>query len=380
MHENKKPAVANTPAAADDTPFDYKSEELYKLLIEGVKDYAIFMLDVNGNIATWNKGAERIKGYTAEDIIGKHFSIFYTQDALDSEFPQYELAQAKLNGRFEDEGWRVRKDGTRIWANVVITAIFDRTGRHIGFTKVTRDLSERRRNEELMFKNRELQRINTDLDNFIYTASHDLKAPIINLEGLVAVLKEDLGQDQHTEVLDRITGSIARLKNVINDLTDIVRLQDGSSVKEPIVLHELLDDVLASLSEPIIKTGAQINTNLKDFKLSGYSRKNLRSIFYNLISNALKYAQPGRTPEIDVSAALMEPGLLRLSVSDNGLGLSPTQKNKIFSMYKRMHTHVEGSGLGLYIVKRILENNGDRIEVESEIGKGTSFHIFFRLS
>ncbi|NEM97089.1 sensor histidine kinase [Pontibacter burrus] len=356
----------------------FQSQELYRLIIEGIKDYAIFMLDTQGNIVTWNLGAERIKGYKADEIIGKHFSTFYTQDALDSDFPQYELTQAKLKGRFEDEGWRVRKDGTRIWANVVITAVYDRSGHHIGFAKVTRDLSERRKNEELMFKNRELQRINTDLDNFIYTASHDLKSPVINLEGLVEVLKDDLGPNQHIAVLDRISNSITRLKSVIDDLSDIVRLQSGVTGREPVIIHELIDEILENLSEQIQKSNAQISVDLDEYTLEHYSRKNLRSVLYNLMSNALKYAAPDRRPEIKITAGMAEPGLLKLSIADNGLGLTATQKSKIFTMYKRMHTHVEGSGLGLYIVKRILENNGDRIEVESEVDKGTTFNIFFR--
>ncbi|NDK56678.1 sensor histidine kinase [Pontibacter fetidus] len=352
--------------------------ELYRLLIEGVNDYAIFMLDTSGSIITWNAGAEHIKGYKASEIIGKHFSIFYPREAIESNYPQFELTKAKADGKFEDEGWRVRKDGTQIWANVVITAVYNKQGKHIGFSKVTRDLSERRKNEELMHKNQELLRINTDLDNFVYTASHDLKAPVINLEGLVEVLKEDLGDNTHHPILDRITASINRLKNVITDLTEVARLQDSNATKEVVELQGLLEEVKEDLQLNMERKGARIHSNLQGFSLLRYPRKNLRSIVYNLLSNAIKYSSPDRVPEINVTMTQPSPEQLVLSIADNGLGMNEAQRDKVFQMYRRMHTHVEGSGLGLYIVKRILENNGDRIEVESEEGVGSTFKIYFK--
>ncbi|MBJ6116748.1 PAS domain S-box protein [Pontibacter sp. BT310] len=354
-------------------------EELYRLLIEGVGDYAIFMLDKRGHIITWNKGAEQIKGYKADEIIGKHFSIFYPSEAKEMNYPQFELTKALAEGKFEDEGWRIRKDGTHIWANVIITAVYNKQGKHIGFSKVTRDLSERRKNEELMLKNKELLRINTDLDNFVYTASHDLKAPVVNLEGLIEALKEDLGENKHEDILNRIASSINRLKNVINDLTDVARLQDASAGKEEVLVGELFEEVKKDLEFAIAKSKANIVSDFKDYSLSKYPRNNLRSILYNLLSNAIKYTTPGRAPEIAVKLEKILPDQLVLSVTDNGLGMSESQRLKVFQMYRRMHTHVEGSGLGLYIVKRMLENNGDRIEVQSEEGKGSTFQVFFKV-
>ncbi|WPP50614.1 PAS domain-containing protein [Catalinimonas niigatensis] len=144
-----------------------ESEERSRRLIETVKDYAIFLLTPEGRIATWNEGAKRIKGYEAEEIIGCHFSKFYPPEAIMAQYPQFELAKAMEDGRFEDEGWRIKKDGSMFWANVVITPVYDDQKQHIGFTKITRDLSERVRNEALMKKNIALHKINTDLDNFV---------------------------------------------------------------------------------------------------------------------------------------------------------------------------------------------------------------------
>lgn len=380
MSTTKDPFPAPQEKKNTEEKHSLGNEELYRLLIEGVSDYAIFMLDTSGNIITWNAGAEHIKGYKAKEIIGKHFSTFYPREAIESNYPQFELTKAKAEGKFEDEGWRIRKDGTQIWANVIITAVYNKQGKHIGFSKVTRDLSERRKNEELMHKNQELLRINTDLDNFVYTASHDLKAPVINLEGLVEALKEDLGDNAHQAILDRITNSINRLKNVITDLTDVARLQDAGATKEVVKLQELFEEVKEDLQLSLDKKGARITTNLEEFSLSRYPRKNLRSIVYNLLSNAIKYSSPDRVPEISITIEQPNPEQLVLSVADNGLGMSEPQRQKVFQMYRRMHTHVDGSGLGLYIVKRILENNGDRIEVESEEGKGSTFRIYFKVN
>ncbi|WP_242927329.1 PAS domain-containing sensor histidine kinase [Pontibacter vulgaris] len=358
-----------------------ESEERARLLIDGVKDYAIFMLSPEGYIATWNAGAERIKGYKAKEVIGRHFSMFYNREGMENGFPQYELGQAKKNGRFEDEGWRIRKDGSAIWVNVVITPVYNEVGRLLGYTKITRDLSERRKNEELMLKNRELLKINTDLDNFVYTASHDLKAPIANIEGLVTLLKDEMGTAavDHQDVLDRIDHSIIRLQKVISDLTEITKVQQDESAVEEVDIEMLYEEIKEGLSEQINNCQACLIAEFTEHKLLKYSRKNLRSILYNLISNAVKYATPGIEPEIKVKTELIHPDTLLLSVSDNGLGIDRSQQGKIFSMFKRVHHHVEGSGIGLYIVKRILENSGDRIEVESKVGKGSTFKVYFKL-
>ncbi|WP_299754203.1 PAS domain-containing sensor histidine kinase [uncultured Pontibacter sp.] len=353
------------------------SEERARLLTEGIRDYAIFMLTPEGNVASWNHGAEKIKGYTAKEIIGKHFSVFYPEEAVQRNYTAYELSRALQDGRFEDEGWRVKKDGSTFWANVVITAVYNKDEKLIGFSKVTRDMSERRRNEELMSKNKALHKINTDLDNFVYTASHDLKAPIANLEGLLALLKADLGpaMEEHEEVVSRIDNSVQRLNRIILDLTDISRVRYEENLVEKVQLKELVAEVEASLENLIYSSQAVVEKDFSGFSHLSYSRKNLRSILFNLLSNAIKYASPERRPVIKIKTEKQEEGYV-LSISDNGLGIDSNHQQKIFSMFRRMHTHVEGTGVGLYLVKRILENSEDRIEVESEVGKGSTFKLF----
>ncbi|TXK48750.1 PAS domain-containing sensor histidine kinase [Pontibacter qinzhouensis] len=357
-----------------------ESEEKTKLLINSVQDYAIIMLNPDGVILSWNTGAERIKGYTASEIIGRHFSIFYGQDAIQSGFPQFELNKAIENGHFEDEGWRKRKDGTAFWANVVISPIYNSHNRLLGYAKVTRDLTERRRNEELTQKNKELIRINNELDNFVYAASHDLKSPIVNLEGLLTALQEDMGpqKEAHEEVLTMMSDSIVTLKKVIADLADIIKLQQDKERPVCVDLAELVVEVKANMRELISSSKAEITLQLQGFDSLKYSRKNLRSILFNLLSNAIKYADPKRAPKVSVSTSIAATGDYVISVADNGLGIANHQVDKIFSMFKRAHDHVEGSGIGLYLVKKILSNSGDKINVTSEEGRGSVFTVTFR--
>ncbi|WP_210486028.1 PAS domain-containing sensor histidine kinase [Rufibacter aurantiacus] len=357
-----------------------ESEEKTRLLIDSVQDYAILMLNTEGIIMSWNTGAERIKGYKPDEIIGKHFSTFYTREAIENGFPKFELTQALQNGRFEDEGWRIRKDGTAFWANVVLTPIFNSEKRLLGYAKITRDLTERRRNEELMQKNKDLVRINNDLDNFVYSASHDLKSPIANLEGLLTALQEDLGSEveNHSQIISLMQGSIGTLKKVISDLADVTRLQLGKQQSESVQIQGLVAEVKENLRQLIKSTNAQITADDLAFDHLHYSRKNLRSILHNLVSNAIKYADPKKTPQVTIRTYFSETGEHVLSVSDNGLGIPPSQFTKIFGMFKRVHDHVEGTGVGLYLVKKILDNSGDHITVESEEGQGSTFKVYFK--
>ena len=357
-----------------------ESEERFRLLIDSIRDYAILMLNPDGIIMSWNEGAKHIKGYEASEIIGKHFSVFYRQEAVESGFPQFELKTALAKGRFEDEGWRIRKDGTAFWANVVLTPIYNTDKCLLGYAKITRDLTERRRNEELMQRNQELVRINNEMDNFVYIVSHDLKGPVINLEGLLLALEEDMGGEatKHEALLCMMGGAVSTLKNVINDLTEVSSLQKKKQETEEVNIQALIDEVKESIGEAIRAKNATITTDTSGFKAIHYSRKNLRSILHNLLTNAIKYSDPRREPEINIRTYKAETGECVLTVSDNGLGIPESNRSKIFGMFKRAHDHVEGSGVGLYLVKKILDNAGDRITVESSVGEGSVFKVFIK--
>lgn len=358
------------------------SEERMRFLIAGVKDYAIFMLDAEGNIATWNEGARRIKGYEAEEIIGHHFSKFYTPESVAKQYPQFELRQALKHERFEDEGWRIRKDGTQFWANVVITPLYNGK-KHIGFAKVTRDLSERIKNEELMKKNLELHRLNSDLDNFIYTASHDLKAPIANIEGLLQILLRYLSPESSADprilqITELMEDSIERFKKTITNLTDVIKLQNENSQEASLInLHDTIKEVILDIDPMISSSNAIIQTDLGGCSTIQFSPNHFRSIIFNLLSNAINYRSPERPPFVQIHCYQIEEYTV-ISVQDNGLGMELPDSSKIFKMFKRLHNHVEGTGIGLFMVKRIIDNAGGKIEVESQLGKGSKFTIYIK--
>ena len=235
-------------------------------------------------------------------------------------------------------------------------------------------------NDELSEKNHELLRINNDLDSFVYTASHDLKSPIANMEGLATLLRDVLQGKLNREdeqVLDMVQHAVNKLKGTIADLAEITKVQkELQSAVEPLSFDTMLEGITTDIDALIQESGATITT---DFEVKDilYARKNLRSIIYNLVSNAIKYKSPERPPEVRV-ATYREEGFLVLEIQDNGLGIKKEQQHKLFTMFKRLHSHVEGTGIGLYIVKRIIENNGGRIEVESELGKGSTFRVYFK--
>ncbi|PIQ22501.1 MAG: histidine kinase [Cytophagales bacterium CG18_big_fil_WC_8_21_14_2_50_42_9] len=234
-------------------------------------------------------------------------------------------------------------------------------------------------NLELSRTNEELRRTNIDLDNFVYTASHDLKSPIANLEGLTNDLQYTLqGRIKADEkfLLELLSGSINKLKRTIQDLSDISKVQkEVNEDVEPLQFAEVINDVLADIQNRVNKSGAQIILDL-DVPQIKYIRKNLRSILYNLISNAIKYQSPDREPVIKIGTSALD-NYICLTIADNGLGIRTDQHHKLFGMFKRVHTHVEGSGIGLYIVKRIVENYGGKIEMESTENVGTTFRIYF---
>ncbi|WP_018476336.1 CHASE domain-containing protein [Pontibacter roseus] len=236
-------------------------------------------------------------------------------------------------------------------------------------------------NEELSHKNLELQRTNNDLDNFVYTASHDLKSPIANMEGLTALLRDILDGklgDDDKQVLDMLADSINKLKQTVADLAEITKVQKQLNAKvEPVAFEQVLEDVTSDIEGLITEAGATIQADFQAKELL-YARKNLRSIIYNLVSNAIKYRSPERPAEVRVSTHHAGDYVV-LQVQDNGLGIKQQQQHKLFTMFKRLHNHVEGTGIGLYIVKRIIENNGGRIELESELGRGSTFRVYFKL-
>ncbi|WP_242927379.1 sensor histidine kinase [Pontibacter vulgaris] len=237
--------------------------------------------------------------------------------------------------------------------------------------------------ERVKERTKELTRVNKDLDNFVYTASHDLKAPINNIEGLMVALHETLQEKQLDlkdvePILGMINGSISRFKNTLLDLTEVAKVQHNEGhEKDTVSFEEILEDVELNIKDLIKRYDATIKADFSQAPEIIFSRKNLRSIIYNLVSNSIKYSAPGRKPEIEITASVEDVYTL-LTVRDNGLGLKKEDHEKAFGMFTRLHAHVEGTGVGLAIVKSIVENCDGKIEFESELGKGSVFKVYLK--
>ena len=269
-----------------------------------------------------------------------------------------------------------RHDGQYRW-HVTKAVYSEETNHWVGtFTDIHEAKSVAQQLED---KNKQLTLINTDLDNFIYTASHDLKTPIVNIEGLVIILTKKLTSmftldDEQNKIISMIAASISRLKSIISDLTEIAKVQKEAVETEIVSIEKVVDEVATDLAMLIKDNEVTLHKNIAEDAIK-FAPKNLRSILFNLMSNAIKYHSDERKPEIWIESKRKENYVV-IEVKDNGIGIAENHLQKLFTMFKRFHTHVEGTGIGLYIIKRIVENTGGKIEVESKINEGTVFRVY----
>jgi PAS domain S-box-containing protein len=347
---------------------DQRAKQL-ALLVDHVQDYAIFMLDPEGLVATWNLGAERIKGYRADEIIGRHFSTFYTPEAIAREHPRHELEVAVKEGRFEEEGWRVRKDGARFWANVVITSVYDRDGTHIGFGKVTRDLTERRALQQ------DLLRSNADLQRFAALAAHDLAEPLRTIGGFADLIHRRYADQMPAEAvpfLEQIVGGVSRMDALIESLLGYARAGELPPGDRFVPLKPVARAVLADLGAATAASQATITLDIPGEAEVRAGEYGVALILQNLISNALKFSDTS-DPQIAVSAHARE-AMWRITVRDRGIGIDPADLPTIFEPFRRgASSDTPGSGLGLTTCRRIVERHGGAIGVDSRPGEGSEF-------
>ncbi|TAJ98985.1 MAG: PAS domain-containing hybrid sensor histidine kinase/response regulator [Candidatus Manganitrophaceae bacterium] len=379
----------------------------YRLLVEEAKDYAIFLLDLEGNVTSWNLGAERIKGYRPQEIIGKHFSTFYTEEDRKAGRPERNLQHAFKEGRFEDEGWRIRKDGSPFWADVVITRIEDEQGNLIGFSKITRDLTERKRAED------EIRKLKEDLEHrveertaelkeankilkqrtaeaeaadrlksqFVSNVSHELRTPINAIIGYADLLKSEVygpvagEQREALEGIERNAGDLARL---VNDMLDLAKIVSGkmSLERTQVNLGALIEAVAADLRPFSEKKGFPIRCVFeRELPRIESDASKIKQILVNLLSNAVKFTDRG---EITVRARKRgDRDGVEVVVQDTGIGIRPEELPKIFDPFHQVDgastREYGGVGLGLAIVKELLQLLDGEIRVESTYGKGSAF-------
>jgi PAS domain S-box-containing protein len=351
-----------------------RSEEKFRLLVGGIRDYAVFMLDPEGRIATWNDGAEAIKGYKAEEIIGEHFSRFYPQEAIDAKFPQMELEVAARVGRFEDEGWRLRKDGTAFWANVIITALFDSSGQLRGFAKVTRDMTERRRIVALEQSERKM-------NEFLAMLGHELRNPLAPIRNALDLMHLQSNGDSRLEwarsVIDR---QLTQLTRLVDDLLDIGRISSGKIAlhREPIEINAAVQRAVEA-SRPLADASQhtlEVRLSPEPVTVDGDLTR-LSQAVLNLLTNAIKYTPSGGRIEVDVAR---EGDMAVIHVKDSGIGMSPELIPRVFDLFVQGERSLDrsegGLGIGLTLVKRLVSLHGGTVSVHSAgPGQGSEFAI-----
>jgi PAS domain S-box-containing protein len=353
----------------------------FRILVDQVRDYAIFMLDAEGIVRTWNRGAERIKGYRAEEIVGSHFSRFYTEADLRAGKPARELAQAAAVGTVEDEGLRVRKDGSTFTADVIITALRDPSGELRGFAKVTRDMTERLRAERERTQLAQAEEATRARDQFLGIASHELRTPITAL-GLQAQsllrVAERAPERSLVDVVPRVRTlhrQTARLAHLVQALLDVTQVSAGRLAlrREPIDLAEVVRDAMGRWRQALARAGCPLELRVDRSVLGEWDRLRVEQVIDNLLGNAVKFGA-GKPVEIVLDAT---DGSAHLAVADHGIGISPDDQRRIFERFERAvpETHYGGFGLGLWIVRNIVEAHGGDIRVSSEPGKGSRFDV-----
>jgi PAS domain S-box-containing protein len=359
------------------------TEESFRLMVESVSDYAIVMLDPQGLVVSWNTGAERIKGYHAEEIVGLHFARLYPHEEVEAGKPQRELDLAAVSGRHEDEGWRVRKDGSTFWANVVFTAIRDQAGNLRGFAKLTRDLTERNKVEAALTDAKAAaERANLAKSDFLSSMSHELRSPLNAILGFAQLMESDSPPptDSQKESIDQILHAGWYLLELINEILDLAMIESGklSMSLEPVSLAEVMLEC-QSMIEPLAqRRGIHMTFPRFDMPYSVKAdRTRIKQVLINLLSNAIKYNQVGGSVVVDCGAT-STPGIIRVTVTDTGAGLPPEKLAQLFQPFNRLGlggNAEEGTGIGLVVSKRLVELMEGVIGVESTVGAGSVFWV-----
>ena len=346
-----------------------QSEERFRLLVEAVTDYAIFMLDPEGRVQSWNAGAQRMKGYASEEIIGQHFRRFYPVEIQRLRHPEHELEMALRDGRYEEEGWRVRKDGGRFWANVVLTAVHDPSGDHVGFAKITRDVTERRRmlveqqsastalaraNKELEAANARLARVAEDQAHLLAATVHELRTPIAVLGGAADILRgeQQLEESERDRLLGAMVANVTRLRRLVDDLLMATRLDARAVILDlqPVALRPLLDQAVEAANRRFGADSAQVDLPEGDLVVLADAER-LGQILDNLVNNAMDHGQP----PVRISAATAD-AMIEIRVADGGDGVPADLRDRLFDRY--VTAARTGTGLGLFIVRELARAHG----------------------
>ncbi len=375
-----------------------RNEEQYQKMIAEVQDYAIILIDTAGTIKNWNMGASKIKGYTSDEVVGKNFRLFYTEQDRIDKLPEQLIGIAKKHGRATHEGWRIRKDGTKFWGSVVITALHDADGTVVGFSKVTRDLSERKiAEEQLKATNRQLEENNEmlkaknkELRAFNHVASHDLQEPLRKIRTFANMILDpevNATEERKKELLQRIISSSKNMQQFIEDLLIYSKAHDVSSQYEDVDLNKIVERIKEETISP--EDAEHITIRSDELPHVHGVSVQLYQLLQNLIANSIKYAHADRQVKIGIAYQQVPGPLIHhrnaeagtmyhlISISDNGIGFDQEYAEKIFEPFQRLHAKSQyfGSGVGLAICKTIVKNHGGVIYAKGEPDKGATFYV-----
>lgn len=366
-----------------------KSEERFRLLVEGVRDYGIYLLDAHGRITTWNAGAERIAGFRTQEIIGRRFHRFYDPADVERKKPDQALAVATADGYFQDERWQVRKDGTRYWARLVITALRDETGKLTGFSMIARDITQRKQDEaethrliadlekRVDERTSELRAAHQEMEAFSYSISHDLRAPLIHIAGFVEMLKKDLGASldpKSSRHLQTICDSTETMGRMIADLLTFSRIGRAE-------MHPMRFDLNSTVKEVRRDLHAKLENRKVDWVVAALPEVHgdpvmIRQALQHLLGNAVKYTRQREEARIEVIAETTATEHI-IGIRDNGAGFEMKYASKLFGVFQRLHLarEFEGTGIGLANVRRIVGRHGGRTWAEGAVNAGATFYF-----
>ncbi len=367
-----------------------ETEQHFRLIVERAQDYAIFTLDIEGKISTWNIGAERILGFEENEILGREIDIIFTPEDRAQGIPEQEKLTAQKTGQALDERWHLRKDGSRFWASGYMIALRSDDGTLRGFAKIMRDMTERKTAEQAIQKlNQELETRVQDrtaalresyeqMETFTYTVAHDLRAPLRSMHGFADALWEEYGphfDEAGKNYLRRIVASSLRMDALIQDLLSYSQLARSEMKFDPLPLQEIIEMAVALMSDEIAEKKAVISIEGK-FPWVNAHKSTLQGVIANLIVNALKFQKPDAPARIRIWSEEKDR-ITRLWVEDNGIGIAREHQERIFKIFERLHAQGDfpGTGIGLALVRKGIERMGGRVGVESKVGEGSRFWL-----
>lgn len=367
------PNEANGPPAVRPV---LSSAERFQLVVEAIEDYAIYMLDPEGVIASWSPGAERLKGYRPDEVIGKPYSIFFRREDVSEGLPKWQLSRARVHGKTEEEGWRVRKDGSVFWANIIVSRILDDDGTLLGYAKITRDITDR-------LRLRELERSLKRMDEFIAMLGHELRGPLGPIRYAASLIKEggsfNAKQTVAWGIHDRQLSLLSRL---LDELLDVGRVTSGKLRISParIPFRKVIEQAIETSASELERRGLELQVHVPAGEIwLRADELRITQVVQNLLSNAVKFTLPGG--HIELSADVCNERLW-VEVRDDGEGMDPATVDDLFLLFAQGQTQRErnpaGLGVGLALSRMIIEMHGGKISGTSP-GRGLGSVFRFEL-